>query len=168
MKLRKVVFWLHLIAGVFAGTVVFIMSVTGVALMYEKQMIEWADRDFRVDPPSADSGRMPVSTLISSFREQHPEVHPTGVTIYADPAAPAMLTAGPGQNLYLNPYTGVLLGEATGGLRPIFRFLTNLHRWLAVSNENRAIGRAVTGACNLAFLFIVCSGVYLWFPRTWT
>ena len=48
MKLRKLLFWLHLVTGVVAGSVVLIMSVTGVLLMYEKQMTAWADRGFRV------------------------------------------------------------------------------------------------------------------------
>jgi len=43
MKLRTFIFWPHLIAGVLAGVVILIMSVTGVALMYQKQMTEWAD-----------------------------------------------------------------------------------------------------------------------------
>ena len=41
---RTVLFWAHLAAGTIAGIVVLIMCVTGVALTYEKQMIEWADR----------------------------------------------------------------------------------------------------------------------------
>ena len=41
---RTVLFWMHLAAGASAGVVVLIMSVTGVALTYEKQMLEWADR----------------------------------------------------------------------------------------------------------------------------
>ena len=38
---------------------------------------------------------------------------------------------------------------------------------MAASGEYRTTGRAVTGAANLAFLFIVLSGAYLWLPRTW-
>ena len=34
---RSVVFWMHLIIGVVAGVVVLIMSITGIALTYEKQ-----------------------------------------------------------------------------------------------------------------------------------
>jgi uncharacterized iron-regulated membrane protein len=30
------------------------------------------------------------------------------------------------------------------------------------------VGRAVTGACNLAFLGLALSGVYLWWPHAWT
>ncbi len=49
---RSVIFWIHLAVGVTAGIVIFIMSVTGVALTYEKQMIEWADRNAWTAPAS--------------------------------------------------------------------------------------------------------------------
>ena len=45
---RKLLFWCHLTAGVTAGIVILIMSVTGVLLAYEKQIISWADtRSYR-------------------------------------------------------------------------------------------------------------------------
>ena len=50
MTLRKIIFWLHLVAGIIAGAVVLVMSVTGVLLAFERQMVEWADRDLRVAP----------------------------------------------------------------------------------------------------------------------
>jgi uncharacterized iron-regulated membrane protein len=46
--------------------------------------------------------------------------------------------------------------------------VTDWHRWLGASGENRAAARAITGASNLVFLFIVASGFYLWWPRKWT
>ena len=46
-KFRKILFWLHLIAGVVAGVIIFIMSATGVALAFEKEIIAWAERDVR-------------------------------------------------------------------------------------------------------------------------
>jgi uncharacterized iron-regulated membrane protein len=42
------------------------------------------------------------------------------------------------------------------------------HRWLAVDGDGRSVARAITGWSNVLFLFIVCSGFYLWFPRKWT
>jgi uncharacterized iron-regulated membrane protein len=53
-------------------------------------------------------------------------------------------------------------------VRAFFRGVTDWHRWLGAGGEGRAAGRAVTGASNLLFLFIVASGFYLWWPRTWT
>jgi uncharacterized iron-regulated membrane protein len=40
------------------------------------------------------------------------------------------------------------------------------HRWLGMSGDNRPLGKAITGACNLGFLFLVVSGIYLWWPKT--
>lgn len=50
-------------------------------------------------------------------------------------------------------------------MRRFFRLMTNWHRWLALEGPARPLGRAVTGAANLGFLFIVLSGLYLWVPR---
>jgi len=48
MKLfRKIVFWLHLISGVIAGVVIFIMSVTGALLSFEKNITGYAEREMR-------------------------------------------------------------------------------------------------------------------------
>src|SRR5215212_303454 len=40
-QFRKVIFWCHLAAGVTAGIVILIMSVTGVLLTYERQVEGW-------------------------------------------------------------------------------------------------------------------------------
>ncbi len=44
--------------------------------------------------------------------------------------------------------------------------MTGWHRWFDASRENRAIPRAITGISNLAFLFLIFSGLYLWLPPT--
>jgi uncharacterized iron-regulated membrane protein len=45
--------------------------------------------------------------------------------------------------------------------------MTMWHRYLALEGTSRATGRAITGASNFIFLFIVLSGMYLWLPRVW-
>ena len=45
--------------------------------------------------------------------------------------------------------------------------MTTWHRYLALEGASRATGRAITGASNFVFLFIVLSGMYLWLPRVW-
>jgi uncharacterized iron-regulated membrane protein len=61
-----------------------------------------------------------------------------------------------------------VLGEGSRKTRDFFRSVTDWHRWLAVSGDGRAAARAVTGACNAAFLFLSMSGLYLWWPKQWT
>jgi sulfite reductase alpha subunit-like flavoprotein len=43
VKLHKAILWTHLLAGVVAGLVIFIMSFTGVILMYEPQIAEYSE-----------------------------------------------------------------------------------------------------------------------------
>ena len=168
MKLRKIVFWMHLTAGLIAGSVVLVMSVTGVLLAFERQLTDWAERDLRAAPPGPAASRLSTSALIARLRAAEPDAMPSGLTLRSDPAAPATINLGRERAVFVNPYTGAVLGEGSKRARDFFRTVTNVHRWLGTSEENRAIGRAITGACNLAFLFLVTSGFYLWWPRRGT
>lgn len=172
MKLfRKVIFWCHLVAGVTAGLVILMMSVTGVLLAYEKQITYWADtRGYHASPPSPSASRLPVETLLAKAKEARPGATPSTVTLRSDISAPAEASFGREGTLFVNSYTGEALGGGSTGVRAFFRGVTDWHRWLGASGEGtgRGIGRAITGAANFIFLFIVVSGFYLWWPRKWT
>lgn len=168
MKLfRKILFWCHLVCGVVAGIIILIMSVTGVLLTYEKQMIAWADtRNYQLTPP-AGATRLPMETLLAKVRETQ-NAAPVSVTMRAGATEPIAFAFNGGRTVFANPYTGEVLGEGATGLRGFFRVVTDWHRWLSLEGAGRTTGRLITGVCNFAFLFIVASGLYLWFPRTWT
>jgi len=166
MRFRKMIFWLHLTAGVFAGIVIFIMSVTGVALMYQKQMTEWADRAYWPQAPASDGEPLSMETMVFRLKETYPEAEPSAVVFYSDTAAPAKVTIGAGHTVFVDRYTGDIGGEGPASIRAFFRVMTEWHRWLG--DDSRSWGKAITGACNLAFLFIVFSGPYLWWPRHWS
>jgi uncharacterized iron-regulated membrane protein len=168
MTLRKIVFWLHLCAGVFAGIVVLIMSITGVALTYQKQMTEWADRSYWPAPAAPGSPLMPIGSLIEQVLKENPAAKPSAVVFYAEAGSPAVVTAGPGRNLIVDRHTGKVAGEGSKSIRDFFSVMTTWHRYLGADATSRPVGKAITGACNLAFLFIVVSGFFLWWPRTWT
>lgn len=168
-NVRTVLFWLHLVAGTVAGLVILLMCVTGVALTYEKQVLEWADRRAHTSLPSSDGARLlPPERLLAAVAVARPGAVPTRVTRLADPAAPVTVAFDGNRAVLVHPETGAILGEPAPGLRAFFRATTGLHRWLALDGASRATGRFVTGAANLAFLFIVLSGLYLWLPRVWT
>ncbi len=164
MKLRKLVFWPHLVIGVVAGLVILVMSVTGVLLMYERQIVEWADRGERVAPSAA---RMPVEALLAEVSRARGAA-PTSLTMRAAPDATALVAFGRDETVLVDPYTGALLGPSAPKARAFFHQVTDLHRWLALEGKHRPIARAVTGASNLVFLLLVLSGIYLWWPRNWT
>jgi uncharacterized iron-regulated membrane protein len=167
--MRKVLFWIHLTAGVLAGLVILAMSVTGALLAFEPQVTRFAERGQRtVVPPVPRPERLGPEALVASVLRFRPEARPSAVTLDADPAASAVVAIGREGVLHLDPYTGRVLGEGSRKTRDFFRSVTDWHRWLAVSGDGRAAARAVTGACNAAFLFLSMSGLYLWWPKQWT
>jgi uncharacterized iron-regulated membrane protein len=141
------------------------MSVTGVLLTYERQITAWAD-GYALSP-AAGAARIGVEALASRVHETH-GAWPTAITLRADPSAPAELAIGREGTVFVDPYTGSVLGRGSIAARRFFRAVTDWHRWLGASGEARAGARAVTGAANLAFLFIVLSGIYLWWPARLT
>jgi uncharacterized iron-regulated membrane protein len=166
MTLRKVLFWFHLTVGLTSGLVVIIMSVTGALLAYEKQITDWADtRGYRVAPPSQGASRLPIDALAMSASSGQAEV--TGVTLRANSNQPIAIALGQ-RTVFVNPYTGEVFGEGSAAVRQFFRAVTDWHRSLALKGENRDLGKAITGAANLAFLFVIPTGFYLWWPRQWT
>jgi uncharacterized iron-regulated membrane protein len=159
--LHKIIFWSHLLAGVVAGAVIFIMSATGVILIYEHQLVEWAERDVRwLTPPSAPNQRLDLSDIVARARAENPDQRPTTVVLRNDPAASVAIGFGRDGAVYVNPYTGAVLGKGSK-LHDWFHDIIDTHRWLAMEGEGRATGRAITGACNLAFFWLAVSGVYL-------
>jgi uncharacterized iron-regulated membrane protein len=162
---RTILFWVHLAVGALAGIVIFIMSVTGVALTYEKQVIEWADRQAWTHP-AVGGTHLPPEALLEKAAA-FSGVPATGITLRARADAPATVTLDGNKSLLVDPYSGAVLGEPPAGVRSFFRTMTAWHRYIALEGASRATGKAITGAANLGFLFLVISGLYLWFPRVW-
>ncbi|HEX8246863.1 MAG TPA: PepSY-associated TM helix domain-containing protein [Pyrinomonadaceae bacterium] len=163
---RKVLFWLHLTAGVTTGIIIFIMCVTGVILTFEAQIKDYAESNVRyVAAPETGAQKLTPTELFTKLREAKPDAKPSGLTLKADPSASAAFALGREGTLYMNPYSGEILGGDAKGVSNFFRFVTDWHRWLGASGENRAAGRAVTGFSNAAFLVLAITGIYIWFPR---
>ena len=83
-----------------------------------------------------------------------------------------LVTLNPVGGLYANPYTGEIIGEQSRSVQNFFRVVTAWHRWLGAGNGGQTAisqvnARVITAACNLAFLGLVMSGLYLWLPRAW-
>jgi uncharacterized iron-regulated membrane protein len=168
VKVRKAIFWLHLVSGVLAGIVVLIMSVTGIALTYQKQMTSWADkRAYRIQARS-DAKPFSAELILKNLQTVRPGLTPTSITFTSDPEMPASITTGPNEVIFADPYTGRILGTGAHGVRTFFRIMTDWHRWLGFAGKSRGIGRMLTGASNAVFLFLSITGLYLWWPQKWT
>lgn len=162
---RRTLFWLHLAAGLVAGAAIGVMCVTGAALAFEKQITAWAERDARRVAVPANSTRLPLAELTQRLRAAHPDARPTAIVVSADPSDAVTFQLGRDAALYANPYTGEIRAPASTRVHDFLHTLEEWHRWLALGGDNRPVGKAINGACNLAFCFLALSGLYLWWPR---
>jgi uncharacterized iron-regulated membrane protein len=168
MSLRTIIFWSHLCLGLCVGAVVLIMAATGVLLTYERQITWWADtRALDAAAPAAGAERLSPDVLIERARAAG-EGTPTAVRYHAAAAAPVEVQLGRERTLLLNAYSGDVVGRGSDRARAFFRTVTDVHRWLALSGDARRAGRAVTGVANVALLFMLLTGLVLWFPRVRT
>jgi uncharacterized iron-regulated membrane protein len=167
MKLRTLLFWPHLVAGVLGGALILLMSATGVLLTYERQLVAWSNSDLRSNPPLPGAPRLPLEQLVAAFQQAQPDVTPASVAVGADPAD-AVIVSAEQQAFYVDAYSGRVLGEGREGIRQFMGDVRAWHRWLAAEGEARTTARWFTGWSNVLFLFVVCSGLYLWFPRRWS
>jgi uncharacterized iron-regulated membrane protein len=163
---RSTIFWIHLVCGVAVGLVVLMMSVTGVILTYERQMLAWAERT-TYPAPTPDAKRLTLEELVAAAKLRRPEFVATAIVLRNEPDAPVVLAAGRSGQLVVDPYSGNVGEPGAEGLRSFFAAVTGWHRWFNATGESRATARAITGASNLAFLFLILSGMYLWLPRVW-
>ncbi|HSU50586.1 MAG TPA: PepSY-associated TM helix domain-containing protein [Segetibacter sp.] len=68
----------------------------------------------------------------------------------------------PTHTIFVNPYTGHVI-ELYNYRETFFYTMFSLHRWL-LGNES-SIGKTITGVATFVFLFILITGIILWWPR---
>jgi uncharacterized iron-regulated membrane protein len=165
---RRILFWMHLVAGLVAGISIGIMCFTGTIIAFEDELVAWSERDARAVTPGPDAARLSVADLQHRLREAQPEFRATSVTLRNDPRAAVAFSAGRDGGYYVNPYTGEVRQPASTKTHDFMELMLQWHRFLGRSGDQRPAGKAINGACNLAFFFLALSGLYLWMPRTWS
>lgn len=117
---RKIIFWTHLITGLIAGVVILIMSVTGALLSFEKNIIEFAERDMRYVAASENTAKLPPSGILAKVIEAKPNAKPASITLPNEPNAAWQVALGRDGQVFVNPYTGAFTGEGASGVRSFF------------------------------------------------
>lgn len=175
--IRKTVFWTHLTCGLVAAIVVLNLALTGVILTYERQIETWLTEPI-VELRSPDQQRLPIaeilartppSTATSPANNAQPNRAPRArtVVIYHDEMRPVMVRSGRRGGIPVDPYTGETMEPRNAWINEFFSVTLRLHRWFNFSGDSRPYAKFIVGVGNLIFLFLVLSGLYLWFPRRW-
>ncbi|MDB5201634.1 MAG: hypothetical protein JWQ27_1043 [Ferruginibacter sp.] len=164
-----------------------VTCLTGAILVFEKelQQVFFHERYF-VNPGTE---RVSADSMLTSLKQKVPNAKINSVKIYRDPKRtaeisyqlPAELPAkkdkgADGKNsadnktakdpegkrltAFVNPYSGEIV-EIYNHRNSFFYFVMDLHRWML----GGATGKLIVGICTLIFLFILISGIVLWWPR---
>ena len=156
---------MHLTSGVIGGVIIFIMCVTGALLAFERQVIEYSENDVRKVALVQGATQLAPQQIIDKLREARPDSKPSAMVISNERDAAWLFNLGREGQVYVDPYTGTITGEGNKTVRGVMTELRNWHRYVALSGDGRPVGKAITGASNLLFLFLAISGIYIWFPR---
>ncbi len=166
MSVRSVIFWIHLLAGLTAGVVIFIMSVTGIAIAFEEEVLAWRDR--KVSRISTVGPPRTIADLTRKVEKEHPGFQVASVAVFRDPLRAWEFYPDEGALLYVDPHTGATQESQAQTVHEVFHKLEEWHRWLGASDGPTSTGRLITGISNLAFVVLCVTGLYLWFPRKWS
>jgi len=157
--IRAIIFWLHLSVAAASGLVILMLAATGVVLSLEETVTGLAERRYLVAAPEG-AERLPPEEIAGAAG-----LTATSLSYRSDPRAPVRVYEGRDRYVRVDPYTGQVLATGPGGLERFFEGAHNWHRWFNVSGGSVRRARAVTGAVNVAFLFLLLTGPILWIPR---
>ena len=168
--IRKIVFRLHLSVAAVVGLVVLMLAATGVILSLEGTVTGLAERRHFV--VAAGTAPLPPAALVQAAEAwgaaRGTPLTATSLRYRPHPRAPVRVDAGRELHVYVDPYRGAVLGHGPGAVEHFFTAVHDLHRWFAVPSGSVRRARAITGAVNVAFLFLLVTGPFLWLPSRFT
>ena len=142
---------------------------SGAMLVFEKEVTQWLRPEaFHVDPQGRQP--LPMDEVVRRVSATLPaDVQVAGVTVYpeGEQVWKVSLTKPSRASVYVDPYTGEVTGSAER--LPFFSTMFRLHRWLLdsrPSGDGVFWGKVVVGVSTLLFVFVLVSGVIIWWPRT--
>lgn len=160
---------IHLWLSVPFGLIITLVCFSGAMLVFEREVTQWAHPEvFDVD--SQGRQPLPIEEVVRRVSATLPDdVRVTGVTVFSDPekAWQLPLSKPSRASVYANPYTGEVTGRSER--LPFFATMFRLHRWLLdsrPSGDGVFWGKMVVGVSTLLFVFVLVSGVVIWWPRT--
>ena len=169
MTVRKLFKKLHLWLSLPFGLIIMTTCLTGALLVFEKEITELVRHDSYTIPVRKTPSLSLQSLLERVARETPDSVQITSVTIPSDfrRAYTVGLSKPRRAGVLVDPYTGKIVGQS--GRLPFFTTVRELHRWLLDSmkpdSEGIFWGRVIVGTSTLLFVFILLTGLFLWWPK---
>lgn len=167
--MRNVLFQIHWFLGITAGVVLAVVGITGGMMSFERPIMDAISPDIVAVQITGE--RLTPDAIVQAYSEFNRDTRVEQITFWPEAERSALVRLAPppgerrGESVYINPYTGELLGKIRG--EQFFRTVRSLHRWLLIPSEPGGlnIGRQITGFSAFALVFFALSGLYLRWPR---
>lgn len=159
MNIRTVCLQIHLWLGLAAGLVIAVVCLTGALLTFERELTEAMNpHRYRVE---TRGDPLPLAEALRRAQAAQPELTIRGVTVHAGPGRTLEMPIEGGGQLFVDPYDGTVIERfdyAESGWHTVMA----LHRWLLGGD----VGKLIVGVSVLAFLAILITGVWVWWPKS--
>lgn len=168
--MKKIFRKIHLWLSIPFGLIITLICFSGAMLVFENEVNELTFHElYYVETIKEES--VPIEKLLEKVATTLPDsISVTGVSISSDPgrAYQVNLSKPRRASLYVDQYTGEIKGKNERG--SFFTFMFRMHRWLLDSmnpgNEGIFWGKMIVGVSTLLFVFVLISGIVVWWPRT--
>lgn len=167
--MRKIFRNIHLWLSVPFGILITLICFSGAALVFEKEVMELCHRELYF-VKKVEAAPLPMEQLMTKVAATLPDsISVTGVNISSDPERAYQVTLSKPRraSMYVDQYTGEIMGKYERA--PFFNFMFRMHRWLLDSmKQDGGIfwGKMIVGTSTLMFVFVLISGIAVWWPRT--
>jgi len=161
--LRKALFQVHLWTGIVLGLYVFVISVSGSAIVFRNELYKAIWPGPRM--VAIGSHRLTHNELRDAARRAYPQYQLRWIWDAKQPNQAAeiwMDRKGHKKQRLFDPYTGLDLGESRPYSIQLIAWLIDLHVNLLAGDR----GRLINGACAVIVLALAFSGAVLWWPGT--
>ncbi|PBI83755.1 hypothetical protein BSF41_44700 [Flavobacterium sp. ACN2] len=154
---------LHLWLGLTSGLIVFIVALTGSILVFEEEIDAFINPEF-YKVSNIGIQKMPVDLYVNSIAKQYRITELDRIQTYQDPARTVIISGTDAdkkdQIFSVDSYTGKVLATIPEKSR-FFSVILDLHRHLILGE----VGKFITGCSCLIFIFMLLSGLILWWPK---
>ena len=157
--MRRLLLNLHLYAGLAAAVFILIFGLTGSIMAFEPEIDHLMHWHMSYVTPQGHA--MSLAEIGALIAQRFPGER---ISSYYRPPDPGLSysVSLPRRAVYLNPYTGEILGTREGGIDLLGR-IHQLHLRLLLL-EKPQLGKSIMSWAGVAMIFLLLSGLYLWWP----
>jgi uncharacterized iron-regulated membrane protein len=158
--IRKALFQVHLWTGIGVGLYVFVLSLTGSAIVFRREITKLA---WSIPTVVPTDHRMTTEEIAAVVKKAYPRSDFSGVVFSTQPDRAAIVTTTRGgrrRERVFDPYTGKDLGDVAPDEPKLLYWMVQLHDDLLGGH----IGRYVNGVGAALFTLLCLTGLVIWWP----